>query len=130
MSEMNGPEFDEVLAKAMRRVDAPEGFAARVMDRAGSQTPISKSERSGAPEAVARSKGKLLMMPRVQTWMGGAIAAALVMGALIGTRVHVVRQQEQAALTERQFEAAMRLTNRALDQTQMQLQRAGLKLGE
>lgn len=130
MSEMNGPEFDEVLAKAMRRVDAPEGFAARVMGRAGSQIPISKNERSVPLEVVTRSKGKLLMMPRVQAWMGGAIAAALVMGALIGARVHVVRQQEQTALTERQFETAMRVTNRALDQTQMQLQRAGLKLGE
>jgi hypothetical protein len=117
--EMEQEEFDEVLAKALRRVEAPEGFAAKVMEMA-----------SVAPESVTAPKGKLLMMPRVQAWMGGAIAAALVMGALIGARVHVVRQQEQAALTERQFEAAMRVTNRALDQTQMQLQRAGLKLGE
>jgi hypothetical protein len=124
MSEMNGPQFDEVLAKAMKRVDAPGGFAAKVMELAGSEARVRESG-PGAP-----AKGKLLMMPRVQAWMGGAIAAALVMGALIGARVHVVRQQEQAALTERQFETAMRVTNRALDQTQMQLARAGLKLGE
>ena len=119
MSEIrNGPEFDEVdevLTKALQRVDAPEGFAANVMERA---------------VAPARPKGKLLLLPRVQTWMGGAIAAALVMGALITARVHVVHQQEQAALTERQFEQAIRVTNQALDQTQMQLQRAGLKLGD
>jgi len=115
MSEMQGPEFDEVLAKALKRLDAPEGFAASVMERA---------------VAPAKLKGKLLMMPRMQAWMSGAIAAALVMGALITARVHVVRQQEQAAVTERQFETAMRVTNRALDQTQMQLQRVGLKLGD
>ena len=119
MSEMQqGPEFDEfdeVLAKALQRVDAPEGFAASLMQRA---------------VAPSKPKGKLLLMPRVQTWMGGAIAAALVMGALITARVHVVHQQEQAALTERQFEQAIRVTNQALDQTQMQLQRAGLKLGD
>ena len=115
MSEMNGPEFDEVLAKAMRRVDAPEGFAAKVMELA---------------VVPSKPKGRLLVMPRVPAWMSGAIAAALVMGALITARVHVVHQQEQAALTERQFEAAIRVTNRALDQTQVQLARAGLKLGE
>jgi hypothetical protein len=119
MSEMQQrpdfDEFDEVLAKTLQRVDAPEGFAASVMQRADGST---------------KPKGKLLMMPRVQTWMGGAIAAALVMGALITARVHVVHQQEQAALTERQFETAMRVTNQALDQTQMQLRRAGLKLGD
>ena len=116
MSEMQqGPEFDEVLAKALKRVNAPEGFAASVMERA---------------VVPAKPKGRLLMMPRVQAWMGGAIAAALVMGALITARVHVVHQQEQAALTERQFETAMRVTNQALNQTQAQLQRAGLKLGD
>jgi hypothetical protein len=118
MNEMQqGPDFDEVLAKALKRVDAPDGFAASVMERAVAPT-------------KAKPKGKLLMMPRVQAWMGGAIAAALMMGALITARVHVVHQQEQAALTERQFEAAMRVTNQALNQTQAQLQRAGLKLGD
>jgi hypothetical protein len=115
MSEMSGPEFDEVLAKAMRRLDAPERFAAKVMELA---------------TVPAKPKGRLLVMPRVQAWMGGAIAAALVLGTLITARVHVVRQQEQAALTERQFETAMRVTNQALDRTQLQLQRAGLKLGD
>jgi len=112
---MKNDEFDEVLARMLRRVDTPEGFAARVMERA---------------IAPAKPKGKLLLMPRVPAWMGGAIAAVLVMGALITARVHVVHQQEQVALTERQFETAIRVTNQALDQTQMQLQRAGLKLGE
>ncbi len=119
MSEMQQgtdfEDFDEVLAKALQRVDAPEGFAVSVMERAF---------------APAKPKGRLLMMPRMQAWMGGAIAAALVMGALITARVHVVHQQEQAEMTERQFETAMRVTNQALDQTQMQLRRAGLKLGD
>ena len=127
MSEMNNDEFDVELARMLRRVDAPEGFAAKVVDCAAADTRVRESG-SGATGVVAR--GKLVVMPRVHAWMSGAIAAVLVMGCLVVERVHVVRQQEQVAVTEQQFETAIRVTNRALDQTNEQLARAGLKLGE
>jgi len=110
---MNNEDFDVELARMLQRVDPPDGFATKVMER-----------------ATAKPKGKLLVMSRVPAWMSGAVAAALVMGCLVAERVHGVRQREQVAMTERQFETAIRVTNRALDQTQMQLARAGLKLGD
>jgi len=125
MSElMNGPEGQELdefelkLMQAMRRVDAPEGFAANLM------------ERAGAPAAAK----VLVMRPRIsilsaRAWVGGAIAAMLMAGVFIAEQVHVRREREQAAV-QQQFEEGMRVTDRALDQTREKLERAGLKLGD
>ena len=60
--------------------------------------------------------------------LGGAIAALLVLGVTAGGALHVQHERE-AERTQQQFEAAMRVTDRALDQAQQQLQRAGLRLG-
>lgn len=108
-------EFERQLARALRRVEAPEGFAARVMGRVDAPVPA-----------------KVVEMPRRQApmWIGGAIAAMLAVGALVGEAVHVRHQREEAAVATQQFEAAMRVTDQALDQTRAQLKRAGLTLGE
>jgi len=110
-------EFELQLAQAMRRVDAPEGFAARVMERADGPTVSSKV---------------VVMRPRLraQVWVGGAIAAMLALGAFVGETVHVRHQREQAALATQQFEAAVRVTDQALDKTRVQLERAGLNFGD
>jgi len=59
--------------------------------------------------------------------MGSAIAAVLVLGCFVAERVHVERQK--AELAQQQFETAMRVTDHALDQTRVQLERAGLRFG-
>ena len=110
-------KFELQLTEALRHVEVPVGFAARVMDRA-------------AAPAVA---GKVVVMrPRLmgQFWIGGAVAAMLAVGAFVGEAVHVRHQREQAALATQQFEAAVRVTDQALDKTRAQLERAGLRLGE
>lgn len=112
-------EFELALARAMSRVDAPEGFAARVMERAAS--PV---------ENVVAMRPRTRML-RMQAWMGGAIAAALVVGVFGAEQIHDRHERaERAALATQQFEAAVQVTDRALDQTRQQLQRAGLNLGE
>lgn len=102
--------LDRELARILQRMDAPDGFAERVMAR-----------------ATAERRGKVLTFPRPRLWVGGAVAAMLVMGLFAGERVHQQREQERA---NQQFEAAMRVTDHALDQAQEQLERAGLKLGD
>lgn len=114
MDEMGQREpdaFEQALAKALQRVDAPEGFAGRVMERAFARTP------------------KMVVMPKPRAWVGGAIAAVLVLGAFGAEQVHVRRERERAALATRQFEAATRITDQALRQTREQLRQAGLNLG-
>ena len=78
-------------------------------------------------------RSKLLTMPRrtvIRTWIGGAIAAALVVGVFTGEQVRVRSQQRKAEEARQQFETAMRVTDRALDRTRASLQRAGFTLGE
>jgi hypothetical protein len=106
-------DLERYLAEAMRRVDAPEGFADRVMAR-------TRPAAGGA---------KVLMMPtRTRAWVGGAIAAALLAGVLVGDQMHVRRERAEEA--QRQFEAGMRITDAALEHTREQLERAGVLVGD
>ena len=111
-------EFELQLARAMRRVDAPEGFAARVMDRAASPVEVEQKV------LVIRPRSGLW---RLQAWMGGALAAVLALGMYGAEALHQRREQAKA---DQQFAVAMQATNHAIAQTREQLQRAGLKLGE
>ena len=108
-------ELEQYLTQALRHVDAPKGFADRTLARA---------HASGAP------RGKILRMPtRLRAWTSGAIAAVLVTGVFVGDQVHVRREREKAELAQRQFEAAMRITGETLEQTRLQLQQAGVPMG-
>jgi hypothetical protein len=113
-------EFEIQLAGALRPVDAPEGFAARVMERAA---------------APAVSSKVVVMRPRwavrgwaVHGWAVGAIAAMLAVGAFVGEQVHVRHQREQAAVATQQFEAASRIEDKVLQQTRERLAKAGVPL--
>jgi hypothetical protein len=112
-------EFELRLARAMRRVDAPEGFAERVME-----TSASPAEKV----IVMRPRSGLWQM---QAWAGGAIAAVLVLGMFGAEQLHQRHEQaKQTAMANQQFAVAMQVTDHALMQTREQLQRAGLNLGE
>jgi hypothetical protein len=114
----SGESFEELeryLYQAMRRVDAPEGFADRVMERA---------------KAAAPAKAKVLGMPsRPRLWVGSAIAAALLMGVFVGDQQLERRQREKAEVAQKQFEAGIEITDRALEHTRDQLERAGVMVG-
>jgi hypothetical protein len=115
-------EFELQLARAMRRVDAPEGFAARVMERGAS--PAEPAQKV----VVMRSRFGL---PRMQAWTGGAIAAMLALGMFGAEQLHQRHEREQqTAMANQQFAMAVQVTDHALAQTREQLQRAGLNLSE
>jgi hypothetical protein len=106
-------EFEQQLTQALRRVDAPKGFAERTMTRA---------------QVADEAPGKVLMMPsRIRLWTSGAIAAALVAGVFVADQMHVRHQREVA---QQQFEAGMRITDRALDHARERLEHAGVRFGD
>jgi hypothetical protein len=122
-------EFERQLAQAMSRVDAPEGFAARVMERAANPPAQVSEARPGAPKVVAMRPW--FGMARMQAWAGGAIAATLALGMFGAEQLHQRHvREEQTALANQQFAMAVQVTGHALAQTREQLQRAGLNLGE
>ena len=104
--ELNS-EFERNLTQALRPVDAPEGFAERV---------IARAQRSAPPA------GKLIQMPlRTRMWATGAIAAALLTG-VFAQQTHVRHERQKAELAQQQFDAAMRITDQTLDDVRQQLQ--------
>ncbi len=109
MNEFEQKQWEHRLTQAMQHVDAPPGFADRVLQRA---------------EAPPQRK-VLAMSPRVSTWLTGAIAAALALGVFTGERIHQHRERERA---NQEFETATRITDQALAHTREQLQRAGVPL--
>ena len=111
-------KFEAELTLAMGHVDPPAGFADRVLAQAA------KSEQP--------TRAKVLMMPRrVQAWVGGAIAAALLVGAVGIQQQHERKQREQAAREQQQqLELALQITGETLANVRAQVQQAGIRLGD
>ncbi len=107
-------DLEEKLKRELRRVDAPEGFADRVMGRVAAQV---KDER----------KHRLIVMPRRFAWL--AVAAMLLVGVVLGgwqwRQQQVRRERQEAEVARRQFEVAMQVTGRTLVAVQERIERAG-----
>ena len=104
-------DLERELREGLRRVDAPEGFAERVLDRAKGQRGAGKDVRGG--------------------WWR-AVAAAFLLGAVCGGwLMHEERvdraDRRQAMETKQQFDVAMRITGRSLAEAQRKIEQAGAK---
>ena len=111
--EFEEKQFEQRLHRAMQGMDAPAGFAEKVMERAGVEN--------------APRRPTLLTMPtQTRAWLSGALAAGMLGGALWAGEVHVRRERERAEIAQRQFEDGVRITDRALDRARQQLQRSGV----
>jgi hypothetical protein len=107
-------ELERRLKLALRPVDPPEGFADRVMERG-------RTAKPGGAKVVT-------MAPR-RVWASGAIAAALMAGAFVGEQTHLRHERERAEQAQRQFDTAMRITDQTLEHVRLQLQQAGVTVG-
>jgi uncharacterized protein HemX len=115
-------DFEARLQRDLQPVDAPQGFADRVMQRVPQQR-----------------QGRILSFPIAVTkashWM--AVAAVLLMAAALGFGVHHVEQIEQqhelrqeqakARVAAEQFALAMQVTGRTLFVVQQRIDQAGIK---
>jgi hypothetical protein len=120
MSEEKLGGFEEQLAGALKRVDAPKSFGDSVMRAV-------VREQQTAPSLVERFFASF----EIPTWATGAVAAALIVGVLAVGQVHErhVRLQveaQQRAEADREFETASRITDRALDHARRQMARVGV----
>ena len=105
-------EFEADLKQALRPLDAPEGFADRVMAR------VLDEEK---PDLRV-----LTMKPRRRVWIGGAIAAALLGGVFGAELIQTHNRQQQAALVQQQFETGILITDQALAHVRDRLKQAGV----
>lgn len=72
-----------------------------------------------------RSVRPMLSRTRWNAWIGGAVAAVLAIGVFTAEGVHRHREHVQA---EQQFAEAQAITERTLQHTREQLQRAGISI--
>ncbi len=114
-------ELEQALTRALRRVDAPAEFAARVMALAEAEE---RTARAAKPERAPWWRFSLGWKP---AW--GAVAAMGVAAVLTGHAVHEHRAEEQARVqASREFDVSVQITNKALEHAREQLLRKGVAL--
>lgn len=129
IDDMTGSkDFERALANSMRRVNAPASLAKflEAAAQAEQECELPRHERTH-PRVFAFPNPRALSN---RSWLGGAIAAVLVLACFSAEGFHLKRERERSELAEQQFETAVRVTNHALDQTRGQLERAGFSLGQ
>ena len=107
-------EFEEKLQRELRRVDAPEGFADRIMGRVA----LAETEQR---------RGRLIAMPRrfAQIAIAAMLLIAIVLSGWQWREQKLRRERQEAQTAHRQFEAAMQVTGRTLVELQERIGRAG-----
>lgn len=105
-------ELEQQVKDELRRVDAPEGFADRVMLR-----------------VQARERARVRVMPRQVRHFWQAVAAVALIGALLGAGevMHQRHERERAEVVQRQFDLAMQITQKTLDGVSQRISDAGVK---
>lgn len=106
-------EFERELKEGLGRVSAPEGLADRVMER------VARKER-------LRIR---VMLQRVSYVWQMAIAAMVLLAVLFGAGEMAHRREERrrAELVQRQFDVAMRVTGKTLNEVGERISKAGTK---
>ncbi len=108
--------FERQLAAALDRVDPPAGFADRAVARA-----------AGLRPALGTSSGAKILPFRRWQWMGGALAATVLLGSFAVQDLRAHRERErQRVLATQQFSTATRITEQAMEHTREQLKRSGV----
>ncbi len=115
-------EFERDLARALRRVEVRAETTAKFLAVASEAR--AEPQRTGKMWVRPATGGRLLFLPKPQRWLGGALAAVLVLGLFVGERLQERRKAERV---EHQFEVAMRVTGRTLDGVAERISRAGVK---
>lgn len=132
--EMDDPqmyEFERALSRAMRRVEVPAETTAKLYALA-EEAERKRANGGGGFRLIKFSNGgRVFAMPRIpqaRAWMGGAIAAVLVLGCFAGAHMHT--EHERRVQAERQFEASQRITDETLAHMRQQLHAQGIYLDE
>lgn len=119
--------FERELSAAMQRVDAPRSLAVFLENAAEAEA---ARQQSGRKMLWFKPKagGRILAVSHPRQWMGGAIAAVLVLGCFGAVSAIHVRNEERQAAAQREFAQAEQITDRALEHAREQMQKAGVSL--
>ena len=122
--------FERELGPSLRQVRAPDGFADRVMLAVEGEAEVQSRGRvrgltgADAYAGASASTGTLLSFPS-RAWLGGALAAGLVLACFGAEQLHGRHERERAMMAERNFAMSEEITAQALEHTREQLKLAG-----
>lgn len=105
-------EIEQNLRQSLQHVAAPEGFTDRVMARVANRKSITPARRVYA-----------VMPTRTGWWTAVAACLALAIGGGGTLHVHHLHQQREAAM-QAQLDLAMQMTNHALNEVAIGLDRS------
>ena len=112
-------DIEEDLRRCLQHVPAPEGFTGRVMARVG--------EREAGRAVVREAAGNRVFAGvhrRAEWWIAAAAALVLCVGGGDALHVKHLRQQREAAAMQAQLDLAMQVTNHALNEVGIGLDRS------
>jgi hypothetical protein len=123
-----GRAFEQALTCALRPVQPPETLAKFLAIAAEAEEHQRRTSRSQARRWFRPATGGLSFLnPWPRAFVGGALTAALMLGAFVAEQAH--RRHEQAEATQ-EFATSMRVTDEAIQHTREQLMRAGVPLDQ
>jgi hypothetical protein len=131
-------DFERALTRAMRRVEVGPETAAKLLALAAN---VEQKERREGGRLIRHcsirhwwtrpvSGGRTFGLPRPAQWLGGALAAAMVLVAAVVGGVEHHDRTEQRLQSERDFALSLQITSQALAQTRLQLRQAGVQLDQ
>jgi negative regulator of sigma E activity len=102
-------DVEDKLRRAMRPIDAPEGFAERVMRALPAREPP-------APVVVLATVPRT---PRISAWRRFStpvtLAASLVVAVLVGKQIAIKHEEREGLAASRELMQALRVTSQKLD---------------
>lgn len=116
---MDQPEMDEFeyrLASELRRVSAPDGFTAGVLEQ------IKRLEQPKQLEQLKMQRRRRLRWGQV--WLAAAVLLAMLFGGAGVQWQHRRHAREQAA--RQQFDLAMQVTGRSIHQAELVIRGTGV----
>ena len=103
-------EFENQLRRALKPVEAPEGFAERLLQKLPAQAPVRSPVVVALPAAPERTQRRY--------GMPAALAASMVAAVLLGQQLAMHRMEQQEAAgraASQELLQALRVTSQKLD---------------
>jgi hypothetical protein len=118
------------MQAAMQRVDAPAGFADRVMARVaaeGAGSVASPTPKRRLLVFPRRAMERGMTLRRHNPWLAGSMAAGLLLAGVLG---HQAYRQHERAVANQQFATTLRVEQQTMNHVRAQLAAAGVPMEE
>lgn len=129
-NEARGEVLEAQMHAAMQHLEAPTGFADRVMARVaaeGAATVVALSPRRRLFVLPRRAVESSMTLRRHNPWLAGSIAAALLLAGSLGHQAYL---RHERVVANQQFATTLRVEQQTMNHVRAQLAAAGVPMEE